>query len=258
MFAGCDLGILSAKAAIVEDGEILASEILPYRNLPKEAAREAMDRVLAKVGRSAEWVDGCLATGFGKKAVPFADGEVSEMMSLHRAIREVNPRVRTVVDVGGHSFTAFHINDEGRITEFSITDKCASGTGKFLETMAKALEMPLEELSRTALGSTHPIPITNQCVILAESDVISHVNDGQDSVDIFAGVASYVANSIMGLITTIDVEAEVAMTGGVAKNPIVVRNLEAALGLELADLAGVDPQVLGAVGAALIAGERSI
>ncbi len=249
------MGILSAKVAIIENNDILAFEILPYKNLPKQAAVDVMDKALARAGLSEEQIDYCLSTGFGKKAVPYADEIIPDVMCLHRAVRELNPGIRTVIDVGGHSFTAFNIDHAGRISPEAITDECAAGKGKFIEVMAKALEMPVDELSQASLASTSPLRITSQCVILAESDVISYVNDGYDPFDIFAGITSTVAAKIVGLVRRISVNEEVAMVGGVAKNSSVVKDFEKDLGLKLADLAGVDPQVIGAFGAALMAKE---
>jgi predicted CoA-substrate-specific enzyme activase len=255
IYAGCDLGIVSAKAAVLDNGDILALEVLPYRNHPAQAAVEVLDLALTKAGLSGEDIDRCLSTGFGKKAVPHADGCIPEMLCLHRAVRELNTQIRTVIDVGGHTLTAFNIDRAGRISESAITDRCAAGTGKLIEVMAKALEMPVDELSRASMDSVNPIRITSQCVILAESDVISCVNDGSDVLDIFAGVASAVAAKVAGLVRRVSVDEEVAMVGGVAKNPIVVRDLENELRLKLADLGGVDPQVVAAFGAALLARE---
>ena len=249
------MGILAAKVVIIENSDILAFEILPYRSLPKQAGVEAMERALDKAGLADKRIDYCLSTGFGKRAVPYADDIAPDVMCLHRAVRELNPSVRTVVDVGGHSFTAFNIDDDGRITESAITDKCAAGTGKFIEVMAKALEMPVDELGQVSPVSSSPLRITSQCVILAESDVISYVNEGYEPFDIFAGIASSVANKIAGLVRRISVNEEVAMVGGVAKNSIVVSYFEKELGLKLADLAGVDSQIVGAFGAALMAEE---
>ena len=257
IYAGCDLGIVSAKAVIIQNSDILAFEILPYKSHPKQAAVDVMDRALAEVGLSREQIDRCLSTGFGKNAVSHADGAVPSMVCLHRAIRELNPNIRTVIDVGGHSFAAFNIDDNGRISATAVTDKCAAGTGKFVDVMANALEKPVEELSRASLSSDNPILITNQCVILAESEVISRINDGCDRLDIFAGIASAVAAKIVGLVKRIDVNEEVAMIGGVAKNAIVERDLEKKLGLRFANL-GVDPQVIGALGAALIARDERV
>ncbi len=257
--AGCDLGILSAKAAVIDYSsvhdniEILSAEILPYRSHPKEAAQKVMDMALANAKLSFDQVSSFVATGFGAKAVPFETTVIPPMLCLHRAIRMLNKNIRTVVDVGGHSFTAFHVNDEGDISESTITDKCASGTGKFIETIVNTLEMPLEELCRAALDSKKPLPVTNQCVILAESDVISHINAGHDRVDIFAGITSYVASNIVGLMNSIDIIEDVAMTGGVAKNCAVVKAIETRLGYKLADTGTIDPQLFGAIGAAIMA-----
>ncbi len=141
------------------------------------------------------------------------------------------------------------------MVESAITDICVAGMGMFIEVIANALEMPLDELIRASLGSKNPLPIASQCVVFAESEVISLINEGCDKFDIFAGVASAVAAKIAGLVRRVDVIEEVAMVGGVAKNGIVVRDLEEKMGLRFASLNGVDPQVLGACGAALVARE---
>lgn len=256
IYAGCDLGIVSAKAAIVEDSDLLASEILPYKSFPDQAAVQVMDMALAKVGLSAKHVDHCVATGFGGKAVPHTDGVIPDIICLHRAVRQLNPRVRTVINVGGHTFMAFNITDNGTIGESAVTDKCAAGIGMLIDVMANALEMPLDELIRASADSRHPLYINNQCPIFVESEAISLINDGHDPFDIFAGIASSVATKIAGLVGRVNLNKEVVMVGGVAKNSIVVRNLEEKLGLSLANLDGVDPQIVGAFGAALMAKER--
>jgi predicted CoA-substrate-specific enzyme activase len=255
IYAGCDLGIVSAKAVITENDNILAFEVLPYRGHPREAAVEVMDRALAGASLSRDQVGRCVSTGFGKGAVAYADEAVGELVCLHKAVRKLNPSVRTVIDVGGTSFTVFNIDSGGNVSATAVIDKCAAGTGKFIEIMAKALEIPVEELSRGSLGSDNPVLITNQCVVLAESEVISHINHGRDRFDIFAGVASAVAAKIVGLAKRVDIYNEVAFTGGVARNPVVVRNIERKLGLTFADLAGIEPQVIAAYGAALLAGD---
>jgi predicted CoA-substrate-specific enzyme activase len=255
IYVGCDLGIVSAKAVIIENSDILAFEIVAYRNHPKQAAVEVVDKALARAGLSKEEIDYCLSTGFGGKAVAHADGVIPHRLCLYRAVRELNPKIRTVIDVGGHSFTAFNIDGSGKISETAITDVCVAGTGIFIEVMAKALEMPLDELIWTSLGSKDSLPITSTCAVFAESEVVSLVNDGYDRSDIFAGIASSVAAKIASIVRRISVDEEVAMTGGMAKNSIVVRDFERRLGIKLADLAGVDPQVVGAFGAALMAKE---
>ena len=255
-YAGCDLGIGTAKAVIGENGRIVAAEILPYKSFPDQAAARAMELALARAGLCRADIGCCLATGMGARAVTFAADAVPEIISLHRAVRQLNPRARTVVDVGGHSFMAFNITEGGEIRESAVTDRCAAGTGLLLDVMANALEMPLDELNAAAAGSNHPIYINNQCPIFVESEVVSLINDGYDGLDIFAGVAASLAGKIAGLVGRVDLIPEVVMVGGVVRNSLVVGNLERKLRLSLARLDGVEPQVVPAYGAALLAEER--
>ena len=255
IYAGCDLGVAAAKVAIIDDNGNLAFDIISYKSPSPQAAVDAMVNALAKAGLSGRKVDRYLSTGLGGKAVPYSEGVVPEKICLSRAVRQLNPRVRTIINIGGQSTDAFNIEGQGVVGESAVTDICVAGMGMFVEVIANALEMPLDELIQASLGSKNPLPIANQCVVFAESEVISLINEGYDKFDIFAGVASGVAARIAGLVRRIDVIEEVALAGGVAKNGIVVRDLEEKLGLRFASLNGVDPQVLGAYGAALVARE---
>ncbi len=256
IYAGCDLGIVAAKVAIIENGDLLGFEVLPYDNHPRQAAEEVLDKALAKANLSREQITRCLATGFGMDAVSYADGTAAPLVCVNRATWKLNPGLRTVMDVGGHTFRAFNTDDSGKIVEIAVTDQCAAGTGKFVDAMVDVLEEPVEELSQASLSSDNPIPISNTCVIFAESEVISAIHSGRDQLDIFAGIAAGVAAKIVGHLTRIAVVKDVAIVGGVAKNSIVVRELEKKLELEFTDL-GVDPQVVGALGAALVAQEQT-
>ena len=244
IYAGCDLGIVAAKAVILQDGRLLAAEVLPYKSHPRAAAVEVMEKAVIGAGLSAG------------KVVPGADEVVHHIMCLHRAVRELNPRVRTVVDVGGHTLTAFNIHDSGGLGASAITDMCAAGTGRFIESMARVLEMSVDDFCGAASQSANPARITSQCVVLAESDVISHINDGAEPHDIIAGIAASVAHKIAGVVRRVDVNEEVALVGGVARNAAVVRDLERDLGLGFAELDGVAPQLVGAFGAAMLARAR--
>ncbi len=255
-YAGCDLGIITAKAVIVENSRILAAETLPYKSFPDQAAARAMELALARAGLSQGDIGCCLATGMGARAVTFAADAVSEIASLHRAMRQLNPRARTVIDVGGHSFMAFNITEGGGIKESAVTDKCAAGTGLLLDVMANVLEMPLDELNSAAAASNHPVYINNQCPIFVESEVVSLINDGHDGLDLFAGVAASLAGKIAGLVGRVDLIPEVVMVGGVVRNSLLVSNLERKLGQPLARLDGVEPQTVAAYGAALLAEGR--
>jgi (R)-2-hydroxyacyl-CoA dehydratese activating ATPase len=256
IYAGCDLGTISAKAVIIEDSKILSVHVLPYKSLPRQAAVKVMENAMTDAGLTKERIYCCLSTGFGKKAVPFADGDVPELICLNRAVRELSPETHTVIDAGGQSIKAFNINNMGKVTASTSNEKCASGTGKFMEVMAQALEMPIEELSREALASTNPLPITSQCGVFAESEVITHVNEGKDRLDIFAGIALSVAGKVSGTVRRISLDDAVALVGGMAKNKIVVRDIQKELNITFTGY-DLDPQAVAAYGAALMAREKA-
>jgi predicted CoA-substrate-specific enzyme activase len=256
-YAGCDLGIATAKVVIVENRKVVAAEVLPYTSLPRQAANDVMQRALGKAGIPREKIDCCLSTGFGKEAVPYADGIIPETVSVLGAVRELNPKIKTVIDVGASSFNAFSIDHTGWMSETSIQNKCAEGNGLFIDLMTKALRMPLDELTRGALDSRNPVRITSQCAILAESDVVSHLNEGYNAYDVFAGVACSISSRIAALVRQVGVVEEVLMIGGVARNTIVVRELEKELGIELADPV-VGHRAFAAFGAALAAEDQVV
>lgn len=258
IYAGCDLGICAAKVVITENGAILAGEIVPYKNFPHEAAAAAMEGALHKAGLSMNGDVPCLATGFGDKAVRFADGTAPNVTCLLRGLRALNPQVRTVIDVGGHTLRVSNTTSDGELHHTAFIEDCAAATGLFIEMMAKVLEFPVEEMSADSLASQKPISITNTCVVFAESEVVSFINEGYSRYDVFAGVALAAAVKIAGVARRIDIFPEVAMVGGVNKNVMVKREVERHLGLKFADLGGVDPQIVGAFGAALLAGERDL
>ena len=255
LYGGCDLGVVSAKAAIIDENGPLAFEILPYSSFPQEAAIAVMEKALGRAGLAGQKMDRYVSTGFGGKAVPHSDGVAPDTVCLQRAVRRLNPNVRTVINVGGHSFTVFHIDAAGGLGESAVTDMCTAGMGMLLEVISTTLEVPLDELTRESSSSGKTLFIDNQCPIFAESEAISLINEGHDRLDVVAGVASAVATKIAGLARRLGVVEEVAMVGGVAKNRLVMANLEKNLRLRFADLGGMDPQVVGAYGAALLARE---
>jgi (R)-2-hydroxyacyl-CoA dehydratese activating ATPase len=246
---------VSAKAAIIDDDGLLAFEILPYAGSPQEAASAVMGQALARAGVVRSGVSRVLSTGFGGKAVPGSDGVVPDTVCLQRAVRRLNPKVRAVVNVGGHSFTVFHIDDTGGLGETAITDMCTAGMGIFLDVISAALEVPLDDTTWESRSSRKAPFIDNQCPIFAESEAISLINEGHNRYDVFAGVISAVANKIAGLVRRLGVMEEVAMVGGVAKNRPVMAILEKNLGFQFAEIGGFDPQIVAAYGAALMAKE---
>jgi len=255
MYAGCDLGTVTAKMVIMDKDEILASEVLVYKNLPKQAAGDVFESVLSAAGLAPDQIDYCVATGFGKQAVPFADANSPEVVCLNRAFRMLDPEVKTIIDAGGQSMRAININQKGKVIDSTANEKCAAGTGKFIEVMARALELSLDEVSQLPAKSKDPVAITSQCGVFAESEVITYVNDGKNRADIAAGIARSVAGEMASLVRRISLDEKVALVGGVARNDGVVRYIEDELGLKLTKLQK-DPQLFGAIGAALMAKEK--
>lgn len=258
IYAGCDLGICTAKVVITENKNILACEVVPYKSFPHKAAEAAMEGALRRAGVSGDEIIPCLSTGFGHKAVRFADWSAPDITCIIRGLRVLNPQVRTVIDVGGHSLIASNIDHNGNLIETAVIEECAAGKGLFIEVMVKALEFTMDELVASSLASENPVRITNTCVVFAESEVISFINEGYSRFDVLAGAILSVAGKIASVAGRIDILPEVAMTGGVAKNAVVAREVERQLGLKFADLGGVDPQIVAAFGAALLAEESDL
>jgi len=257
IYAGCDLGIASAKVVITENKTILANEIVPYKSFPDKAAKAAMEGALRNAGLSGDEVVSCMATGFGQKVVPFADQIDSNEICLIRALRLLNPHVKTVIDVGGHFMIASDITPDWKPVHLAKLDDCAAGTGLFIEMIAGMLEFSMEELNAGSIIAKNPVRLTNTCVGFVETEVISRINEGYSRYDVFAGITKSVAGKIKSLANKVDMLSEVAMTGGVAKYAGVTREVERYFGIKFADLNGVDPQIVAAFGAALLAEENT-
>ena len=255
--AGCDIGSLTAKAVIVENGKILSDAIDRVKTRPEDSAKEIMQMALDKAKLTMDSIGYVVGTGYGREKIPFADSVESEISCHAKGAFKVMPSVRMVIDIGGQDAKATRMDDSGNVARFIYNDKCASGTGRFLEVMAEALEVPLEELGSLAAKSKEKLSISNQCVIFAETEVISLVNEGKETADILDALHHSLAKRVASLARSIDVNEDVVMTGGVAKNAGVFNALSEALNVNMKSLDGVDPQIMGALGAALFAVERS-
>lgn len=250
--AGCDVGSLSAKAVILENGDILASHVMLARPEPEDSAREVMGAALAKAGLSMEDIACCVGTGYGRNAIPFATSVESEIACHGRGAQWVLPQVRMVIDIGGQDAKAIRLDGEGNVIRYAYNDKCASGTGRFLEIMAGAMGISLDILGEISFKARNPVTISNQCVVFAETEIISLINEGRELPDIVAGLHRAMAHRVASLARGIELAGDITMTGGVAKNPGMFSALEEALGVRIAQL-HVDPQIVGAIGAAIIA-----
>jgi predicted CoA-substrate-specific enzyme activase len=254
--AGCDVGSATGKAAVMQEGELVAHAIIPSSTRPELTARTVMDEALAKAGRSADELDYIVGTGYGRMKVPFADDNVSEITCHARGAHWMSPTVRTVVDIGGQDCKVMSLNPKGKVLEFAMNDRCAAGTGRFFEAMARVLQCGLEGLSELCLKGENPATISSQCSVFAESEVVTLVNEGVELADIVAGLHYAIARRLQAMVKRVGLVEDVALTGGCAKNEGLASVLADRLGVGVKKLPQ-DPQVAGAVGAALIAFERA-
>jgi len=255
--AGCDIGSLTAKAVIIENGKILSTAVMRAKTRPSESANEVMQMALDKAKLTMNDIGYVVGTGYGREQIPFVDQVESEISCHAKGAWQTMPSVRMIIDIGGQDAKATRLDDNGNVARYIYNDKCAAGTGRFLEVMAEALEVPLEELGDLAAQSTEKLNISSQCVIFAETEVVSLVNEGFKTADILSALHHSLAKRVASLARSIDVKTDVVMTGGVAKNSGVFNALSEALGLPLKALDGVDPQIMGALGAALYAEEKA-
>jgi (R)-2-hydroxyacyl-CoA dehydratese activating ATPase len=250
--AGCDVGSLSAKAVIMNNGDVLSSHVIFAKPEPEESAREVMDKALEKAGLSLTDISYCVGTGYGRNSVPFATAVESEIICHGKGAQWLMPTVHMVIDIGGQDAKAIRLDERGNVIRFAYNDRCASGTGRFLEVMSGAMGVKLEDMGDISSNATDPLSISNQCVVFAETEIISLINAGKNLPDIVAGLHKSLAHRVAALARGIELDSEITMTGGVAKNIGMFSALEEALGVKLRKMA-TDPQIIGALGAALIA-----
>jgi len=248
---GIDIGSITAKAAILDERKLKGTFIQGTGYDAKTAAASAFQKVLDVSGYEKQQVDFVVATGYGRKSVAFADKAITEISCHAAGAHFVNAEVRSVIDIGGQDSKAMVISPQGKVLDFAMNDKCAAGTGRFLEVMARALEVDLELLGEISLKSNAPATISSLCTVFAESEVISLIAKGEKRENIVAGIHASIGARVVAMAGRLGLKAPLMMTGGVAKNVGLVRMLEKNIGMpvEISEHA----QVLGAIGAALIA-----
>jgi len=251
---GIDIGSRAAKAVLMNDGTIISSVIGDTGPESVKTSRMTMDKLLQGTGLSLSDVQYVVATGYGRVLVPFANDNISEISCHARGITWYFPSVRTILDMGGQDCKAISCTADGRITDFIMNDKCAGGTGRFLEMIAEVLNIPLGEIGDAALESRQAIPFNTICAVFAKSEAITHIRRGVSKSDILAGLHGAIATRCLNLLKRISMEKEFSITGGIAKNKGMVAVLREKVGLE--PLLCEDPQLVGALGAALFAEER--
>ncbi|HPE16242.1 MAG TPA: acyl-CoA dehydratase activase [Oscillospiraceae bacterium] len=250
--AGIDSGSASTDVVILDrEGRIAASAIIPTGGGARESADTALGMALERAGLSRSDLARIVTTGYGRDYIGGRGWSVTEITCHARGAHHLNPAVRTVIDVGGQDSKVIRLDKTGAVAHFVMNDKCAAGTGRFLEMMARALGLSLEEMSALGLTWKENIVLSSMCTVFAESEVVSLVAQSRAVADIVHGLNNAVAAKIQTLVGRAGGEGEYMMTGGVAKNPGVVRAIEARLGVGLH--VPEEAQLCGALGAALIA-----
>jgi len=248
---GIDVGSITTKAAVVADGRLKLSKIVPTGYDAKKSAGMVFEQVLESLNLSRDDIQGIVSTGYGRNSVSFANKAITEITCHAAGAFFINPEIRSVIDIGGQDSKVILLNDNGRVSDFAMNDKCAAGTGRFLEVMARALEIELEHFGEMSLKSQTPSQISSLCTVFAESEVISLIAKGEKRENIVAGIHDAIGARVASMAKRVKIVAPVMMTGGVAKNMGLVRALEKRLMQKI--LVGESAQVVGAIGAALLA-----
>jgi predicted CoA-substrate-specific enzyme activase len=238
------------KLVIIDrDDAICASAIHHSGAEHRRLANKVMEEALQRAGLSFEQITYVVATGYGRMVVPFADRQITELTCHARGISHLFPNVRLAIDIGGQDSKALKIHN-GKLLDFVMNDKCAAGTGRFLEIIAGTLNLKIDDLGKISLQSQHRVQISSVCTVFAQQEVIQRLSEGLPLEDIVAGIHDSIASRVVRMADRLSVEPDVLFTGGVARNVGVARALEARLGCPV--LVPAEPMLSGAFGAALL------
>jgi predicted CoA-substrate-specific enzyme activase len=257
-FAGCDVGSTYTKAVILdENGKIAATTIQRSKINAEQSSVQAVDSCLSQVDGISKPEDLAyiVGTGYGRNRVPFAHENVSEISCHAMGVHVTNPEVKAIIDIGGQDVKGIAVAPDGTVKNFAMNDKCAAGTGRFYEAMAHSFEMTLEEFSVLSLKAKNAIPVTAQCTVFAESEVIALVGEGKAPEEIAAGIQMAVAKRCFIMAKKAGAINSITLTGGCAKNEGLKKAIEKVLKTKVIELA-VDPQLMGALGAAEFARKK--
>ena len=251
-YAGVDVGSLATKSVVILDGNMAGSSIIPTGVFPEKAGQEAMEKALAAAGLNPDELRFIVATGYGRITAKYADKMVTEITCHAKGAGYLRPAIRTVIDMGGQDCKVIKLDREGNVEDFAMNDKCAAGTGRFLEVMANVFKVSLDKLGPMALSANSVVPISSTCTVFAESEVISLIARGEPPEDILKGVHQAISNRVAGMASRVNPEPEIFFSGGVAKNSGMKAALESALKSPVY-VPDFDPQLVGALGAAVLA-----
>jgi (R)-2-hydroxyacyl-CoA dehydratese activating ATPase len=256
-FGGCDVGSTTGKAIIIGPEGIVGSSLIPSEIDPEITARKVLEKACASVpglggtGNLAYLI----GTGYGRNEVPFANENISEISCHAMGAFWCDPSIKTIVDIGGQDMKAIAVTDDGAVLEFAMNDKCAAGTGRFFEAMSRIFRMDLDAFSMLSLDARKTIPVTAQCSVFAETEVISLLAKRNPPADIAAGIQNAVGKRCFTLLKRVGLKPRLTVTGGCAKNQGLLVELKRLFQIDIAPLP-VDPQLVGALGAAILASRK--
>ncbi len=251
IFAGIDIGSNTAKAALIKDNTLVGTRVMPTGYHHLKAGIRVFEELMQQTGLSRSDIRTVVATGYGRASIDFADKAMTEILCHGAGACFLDPDIRGIIDVGGQDSKAIALDDQGHVDNFAMNDKCAAGTGRFLEVMANALEVALDQMGDVGLTADHPSKISSICTVFAESEVISMIARQEKRENIIAGIHDAAAARVAILAAKIRIRSPIMMTGGVAKNPGMITALEKRLNQPLT----ISPycQETGAIGAAVLA-----
>jgi (R)-2-hydroxyacyl-CoA dehydratese activating ATPase len=256
--AGVDIGSQTAKSVVLLDGKVAGTSIIPTGIYSEKVGIEVLDKALRAANLPQTDLKYIIATGYGRISAPYANKTITEIACHAKGAHTLYPTTHTVLDMGGQDCKAIRVDDQGHVVDFAMNDKCAAGTGKFLDVLAKVFGISLDQLGPLSLAATQPCPISSTCIVFAESEVISLVARGEKPENIIGGIHHAIANRIFGLFGRTGFEEEIFFSGGVAKNVGMRKEIEKVFEKKIIeDDGGFDPQLVGAYGAAVIAQERA-
>ncbi len=254
-YAGIDSGSTSTNAVIIDSNKnIISFAIVPTGARVADSARKALDEALSKGGLNIDDIRKIVATGYGRERIDFRAADVTEITCHAKGAYFLNPNVRTIIDIGGQDSKVIRLDANGNVIDFVMNDKCAAGTGRFIEMMAQSLQLSLEEMSKYGLKWNEDIAISSMCSVFAQSEVVSLIASDKKLEDIVHGINNSIASRVVSMARRGKLEKEYMMTGGVARNTGVVRALEEKLDAQI--IVPEVPDICGALGAALIASEN--
>jgi len=253
VYAGVDIGSLTTKSVIMDTGRVIGSSILLTGVHPEKSGTDAIRKALDSIDRDQTDLRYTLATGYGRISAGYADDTATEITCHAKGVHYLTPSARTIIDIGGQDCKVIRLDESGNVTDFIMNDKCAAGTGRFLEVIASVFKVGLDDLGPMAMGGKESVPISSTCTVFAESEVISLLARGEKPENILRGIHNAISNRVAGMAIRVGVEKDIFFSGGVAKNAGMKAALEDAFH-EPVVIPAFDPQLVGALGAAVLAG----